>query len=173
MDANNFLRDGRLSMNAIGQAMGMDQQALMELVQIALNQLPVLPAVVQPAILVQQAFEEIEEENDNITFVKSEKGKDKAVHKGFPFKQQRKNKDGSVQDWQCVNSVFLKFKPHNSEKSHNHALDPMAVPRSNVMANLKRRALDTREPPKELLNHEQQNAPLALAPSIFDSASRN
>uniref|UniRef100_A0A915EJI6 Uncharacterized protein n=1 Tax=Ditylenchus dipsaci TaxID=166011 RepID=A0A915EJI6_9BILA len=39
MDANNFLRDGRLSMNAIGQAMGMDQQALMELVQIALNQL--------------------------------------------------------------------------------------------------------------------------------------
>uniref|UniRef100_A0A915EWB5 Uncharacterized protein n=1 Tax=Ditylenchus dipsaci TaxID=166011 RepID=A0A915EWB5_9BILA len=140
MNANNFLRDGRLSMNAIGQAMGMDQQALMELVQIALNQLPVLPAVVQPAILVQQAFEEIEEEN-----------------------QQRENKDGSVQDWQCVkfeqsnggckarlqtkvaSSVFLKFKPHNSEKSHNHALDPMAVPRSNVMANLKRRALDTRE----------------------------
>uniref|UniRef100_A0A915CNJ0 MULE transposase domain-containing protein n=1 Tax=Ditylenchus dipsaci TaxID=166011 RepID=A0A915CNJ0_9BILA len=155
-------------MNAIGQAMGMDQRALMELVQIALNQLPVLPAVVQPAIL------------DNITFVKSEKGKDKAVHKGFPFKQQRKNKDGSVQDWQCVkfeqsnggrkarlqtkvaSSVFLKFEPHNSEKSHNHALDPMTVPRSNVMANLKRRALDTRE----------QDAPLALAPSISDSASR-
>uniref|UniRef100_A0A915E5D7 Uncharacterized protein n=1 Tax=Ditylenchus dipsaci TaxID=166011 RepID=A0A915E5D7_9BILA len=64
MDANNFLRDGRLSMNAIGQAMGMDQQALMELVQIALNQLPVLPAVVQPAILVQQALEEVEEENN-------------------------------------------------------------------------------------------------------------
>uniref|UniRef100_A0A915CW64 Uncharacterized protein n=1 Tax=Ditylenchus dipsaci TaxID=166011 RepID=A0A915CW64_9BILA len=145
MNANNFLRDGRLSMNAIGQAMGMDQQALMELVQIALNQLQVLPAVFQPAILVQQALEEIEEENDKITFVKSEKGKDKAVYEGFPFKQQRKSKDGSVQDWQCVNNVFLKFKPHNSEKSHNHALDPMAVPRSNVMANLKRRALDTRE----------------------------
>uniref|UniRef100_A0A915CS77 Uncharacterized protein n=1 Tax=Ditylenchus dipsaci TaxID=166011 RepID=A0A915CS77_9BILA len=94
-------------MNAIGQAMGMDQQALMELVQIALNQLPVLPAVVQPAILVQQALEEIEEENDNITFV-NRKGKDKAVHKGFPFKQQRKNKYGSAQDWQWYMRFWLR-----------------------------------------------------------------
>uniref|UniRef100_A0A915E107 Uncharacterized protein n=1 Tax=Ditylenchus dipsaci TaxID=166011 RepID=A0A915E107_9BILA len=44
---------------------------------------------------------------DNITFVKSEKGKDKAVHKGFPFKQQRKNKYGSAQDWQCVKIVLF------------------------------------------------------------------
>uniref|UniRef100_A0A915CMM7 FLYWCH-type domain-containing protein n=1 Tax=Ditylenchus dipsaci TaxID=166011 RepID=A0A915CMM7_9BILA len=189
MDANNFMREGRLSIGAISQAMGIEQNALMEFVQNALN---AVPAPVVQAILpaINQDQPEVEEENDTISFVKSERGKDKAVHRGFQFQKHKTNKNGSTQYWQCVKyqtlnggckarlttltagDVFSKLLPHDGNRLHNHALDPMAVPKSNIMANLKRRALDTRELPKELLNHELQTAPLALGPSLTDSATR-
>uniref|UniRef100_A0A915DE90 FLYWCH-type domain-containing protein n=1 Tax=Ditylenchus dipsaci TaxID=166011 RepID=A0A915DE90_9BILA len=97
MDANNFLRNGRFSFGALGQAVGLDANALMGIVQNALNQVPV-PPVIQPIEL-----QAIIEENDYITMVKSEKGNDKAVHGGFQFLKNRKNKDGSKQDWRCEN----------------------------------------------------------------------
>uniref|UniRef100_A0A915DQ62 Uncharacterized protein n=1 Tax=Ditylenchus dipsaci TaxID=166011 RepID=A0A915DQ62_9BILA len=155
MDANNFLRNGRFSFGALGQAVGLDANALMGIVQNALNQVPV-PPVIQPIEL-----QAIIEENDYITMVKSEKGNDKAVHRRFQFLKNRKNKDGSKQDWQnyqeknggCKTSLqtvvagnaFTKFKPHDGTCAHNHALDEKAVTLSNIKSNLKRRAVETRE----------------------------
>uniref|UniRef100_A0A915EAC1 FLYWCH-type domain-containing protein n=1 Tax=Ditylenchus dipsaci TaxID=166011 RepID=A0A915EAC1_9BILA len=158
----------------------------MEFVQNALNAVPA--PVVKPSF--QRSIKTSQKSKRRI-FVKSERGKDKAVHRGFQFQKHKTNKNGSTQYWQCVKyqtlnggckarlttltagDVFSKLLPHDGNRLHNHALDPMAVPKSNIMANLKRRALDTRELPKELLNHELQTAPLALGPSLTDSATRN
>uniref|UniRef100_A0A915DDP8 MULE transposase domain-containing protein n=1 Tax=Ditylenchus dipsaci TaxID=166011 RepID=A0A915DDP8_9BILA len=157
MDANNFLRNGRFSFGALGQAVGSDANTLMGIVQNALNQVPVSP-VIQPIEL-----QAIIEENDYITMVKSEKGNDKAVHREFQFLKNRKNKDGSKQDWRCENyqeknggckaslqtvvagNAFTKFKLHDGTCAHNHALDEKAVTLSNIKSNLKRRAVETRE----------------------------
>uniref|UniRef100_A0A915D1S8 FLYWCH-type domain-containing protein n=1 Tax=Ditylenchus dipsaci TaxID=166011 RepID=A0A915D1S8_9BILA len=126
----------------------------------ALNQVPVLP-VIQPIEV--QAFAE---ENN------------------------RKNKDGSKQDWRCENyqeknggckaslqtviagNAFTYFKPHDGTRAHNHALDEKAVTLSIIKSNLKRRAVETREKPMDLLNHELQSAPLAVCPSLSSSAVR-
>uniref|UniRef100_A0A915D6A1 Uncharacterized protein n=1 Tax=Ditylenchus dipsaci TaxID=166011 RepID=A0A915D6A1_9BILA len=66
----------------------------------------------------------------------------------------------------------MKFKPHDVNRSHNHAEDPMAVPLSVMKANMKKINVDTREAPKQLLNNELQSMHLALAPSVTDSAVR-
>uniref|UniRef100_A0A915ETE0 Uncharacterized protein n=1 Tax=Ditylenchus dipsaci TaxID=166011 RepID=A0A915ETE0_9BILA len=67
---------------------------------------------------------------------------------------------------------FISFKPHDLFQGHNHALDPMAVPVSTVKEKLKRRAIDTREPPKQIRNYELQSAPVSLGPSLPSSAVR-
>uniref|UniRef100_A0A915EM05 DNA-directed RNA polymerase RpoA/D/Rpb3-type domain-containing protein n=1 Tax=Ditylenchus dipsaci TaxID=166011 RepID=A0A915EM05_9BILA len=151
---------------ALGEAVGLDANALMGILQNALNQAPV-PPVIQP--IEMQAFVE---------------------ETGFQFLQNRKNKDGSKQDWRCENypeknggckaslqtvttgNVFTKFKPHDGTCAHNHSLDEKAVTLSIIKSNLKRRAVETREKPMELLNHELQSAPLAVCPSLSSSAVR-
>uniref|UniRef100_A0A915DHS5 FLYWCH-type domain-containing protein n=1 Tax=Ditylenchus dipsaci TaxID=166011 RepID=A0A915DHS5_9BILA len=196
MDANNFLRDGRLSFGAIGQAMGMDQAALMVFLQNALNAaqppaVPVVEEVIDDNNLIINDEDESEEEDmdtNDITIVKSQKGTNKAVHQGFQFVSQRKNFDGSIQDWMCdkhkaingscearlqtivISNVFRKFIPHDFTRAHNHSVDPMAVPISNMKSSMKRRAIDTRE---VILNCSLiQKRSLAAAQSLSDSAVR-
>uniref|UniRef100_A0A915CPZ0 Uncharacterized protein n=1 Tax=Ditylenchus dipsaci TaxID=166011 RepID=A0A915CPZ0_9BILA len=48
----------------------------------------------------------------------------------------------------------------------------MVVTVSRIKANLKQIAIDTREKPQQLLNHELQSAPIAVAPSLSKSAVR-
>uniref|UniRef100_A0A915EEL0 FLYWCH-type domain-containing protein n=1 Tax=Ditylenchus dipsaci TaxID=166011 RepID=A0A915EEL0_9BILA len=102
--------------------------------------------------------------------VKSEKGNYMATHRGFRFMKHQKSGDGTNQYWKCdKNMVFI---PHDSICSHNHEVDPMVVTVSRIKANLKQRAIDTREKSQQLLNHELQSAPIAVAPSLSKSAVR-
>uniref|UniRef100_A0A915EQP4 MULE transposase domain-containing protein n=1 Tax=Ditylenchus dipsaci TaxID=166011 RepID=A0A915EQP4_9BILA len=180
MEMNGRVLNEQIDFAAVGRALGIEPVALFQYLQ---NLIP--GGVQEPAAAVAEVEPNLEEDNDQITIVTSVKGEDKAVHRGFLFQKKRQNKDGSKQEWHCdkykeknggckaglhtlvKGSVFMKFKPHDVNRSHNHAEDPMAVPLSVLKANIKKRAA-----PKQLLNNELQSMPLALAPSVSDSAVR-
>uniref|UniRef100_A0A915DYF7 Uncharacterized protein n=1 Tax=Ditylenchus dipsaci TaxID=166011 RepID=A0A915DYF7_9BILA len=152
MDANNFLRDGRLRMNAIWTSDGNGPASSDGTRANCAQSIASAFCSVQPAILVQQALEEVEEKN-----------------------QQRKNKDGSVQNWQCV-----KFEQSNggckarlqTKRSRTIMRSIQWLYQEATLWQISAQGVGHSRVAKRLLNHEQQDAPLALAPSISDSASR-
>uniref|UniRef100_A0A915DBI7 MULE transposase domain-containing protein n=1 Tax=Ditylenchus dipsaci TaxID=166011 RepID=A0A915DBI7_9BILA len=140
---------------------------------------------------IDQNQQVVAQNDDIIPMVKSSKGNDMAIHHGFRFMKHQKNEDETKQYWKCdkayggngakckarlhtlvASNLFLKFIPHDSIYPHNHEIDPMAVTVSKIKANIKQRSVETREKPQQLLNHELQSAPIAVASSLSKSAVR-
>uniref|UniRef100_A0A915CRG7 Uncharacterized protein n=1 Tax=Ditylenchus dipsaci TaxID=166011 RepID=A0A915CRG7_9BILA len=122
--------------------MGIEQNALMEFVQNALN---AVPAPVVQAILpaINQDQPEVEEENDTISFVKSERGKDKAVHRDFSFRSTKQtirrctamNPPGfPVNWWSCYERTLAGEDRTNNyaEAAHRRLQDALGVDHPTV-----------------------------------------
>uniref|UniRef100_A0A915DY30 Uncharacterized protein n=1 Tax=Ditylenchus dipsaci TaxID=166011 RepID=A0A915DY30_9BILA len=119
----------------------------MGILQNALNQAPV-PPVIQP--IEMQAF--VEENN-------------------------RKNKDGSKQDWRCENypeknggckASLQTVTTGNVFTSSSRTMEPVRT----TMLWMKGGYAQHHQKPMELLNHELQSAPLSCVPSLSSSAVR-
>jgi len=99
--------------------------------------------------------------------ITSQKGKIVLLHFGYSYRKDKDNQDGST-SWRCCKNICRgRIKTNNdniiSISDHYHAPDPEKIEALKVLANIRKRAIEGTENPKQIIHQAQRGISSAVA----------